>query len=72
MKEFQPDLIVALGGGSVMDAAKGMWIYYENPDLKETFGYLFRLIRFRNCAKKPFFAVFLPPAERQVKYRAPL
>lgn len=35
MKEFQPDLIVALGGGSVMDAAKGMWIYYENPDLKE-------------------------------------
>ncbi|MBS6397892.1 MAG: iron-containing alcohol dehydrogenase, partial [Clostridiales bacterium] len=33
MKEFQPDLIVALGGGSVMDAAKTMWIYYEHPEL---------------------------------------
>ncbi|MEG2774425.1 MAG: iron-containing alcohol dehydrogenase [Acetivibrio sp.] len=32
MKEFEPDLIVALGGGSVMDAAKTMWIYYENED----------------------------------------
>ena len=35
MKKFQPDLIVALGGGSVMDAAKTMWIYYENPELKK-------------------------------------
>lgn len=33
MKEFGPDLIVALGGGSVMDAAKTMWIYYEHPEL---------------------------------------
>ena len=33
MKEFGPDLIVGLGGGSVMDAAKTMWIYYEHPDL---------------------------------------
>lgn len=33
MKEFQPDLIVALGGGSAMDAAKTMWIYYEHPEL---------------------------------------
>ncbi|MDD3338261.1 MAG: iron-containing alcohol dehydrogenase [Lachnospiraceae bacterium] len=32
MKEFQPDLIVGLGGGSVMDAAKTMWAYYENPE----------------------------------------
>ena len=28
MTQFQPDLIVALGGGSPMDAAKGMWVYY--------------------------------------------
>lgn len=35
MKKFQPDLIVALGGGSVMDAAKTMWIYYEHPELKK-------------------------------------
>lgn len=33
MKNFGPDLIVALGGGSVMDAAKTMWIYYEHPEL---------------------------------------
>lgn len=30
MKEYQPDVIIAVGGGSAMDAAKGMWIYYEN------------------------------------------
>lgn len=34
MKAFEPDLIVALGGGSVMDAAKTMWVYYEHPELK--------------------------------------
>ncbi len=33
MKEFGPDLIVGLGGGSAMDAAKTMWIYYEHPEL---------------------------------------
>ncbi len=32
MRRFQPDVIVALGGGSVIDAAKGMWIFYEHPD----------------------------------------
>lgn len=34
MMEFGPDMIVALGGGSVMDAAKTMWVYYEHPELK--------------------------------------
>ncbi|RBW68801.1 bifunctional acetaldehyde-CoA/alcohol dehydrogenase [Bacillus taeanensis] len=33
MKQFEPDVIIALGGGSAMDAAKGMWLFYENPDV---------------------------------------
>ena len=33
MNHFQPDVIIALGGGSAIDAAKGMWMFYENPDL---------------------------------------
>ncbi|MFE5586059.1 bifunctional acetaldehyde-CoA/alcohol dehydrogenase [Kitasatospora sp. NPDC056531] len=42
MREFEPDTIVALGGGSPMDAAKVMWLMYEHPevefaDLKEKF-----------------------------------
>ncbi len=32
MSEFQPDWIVAMGGGSPIDAAKAMWIKYEYPD----------------------------------------
>ncbi len=33
MKAFEPDVIITLGGGSAMDAAKGMWVFYEYPDL---------------------------------------
>ena len=33
MQEFQPDWIVAMGGGSPIDAAKAMWIKYEYPDM---------------------------------------
>lgn len=32
MRDFQPDWIVAMGGGSPIDAAKAMWIFYEYPD----------------------------------------
>ena len=32
--EFVPQWIIALGGGSVMDAAKAMWILYERPDIE--------------------------------------
>ena len=33
MQKFQPDWIVAMGGGSPIDAAKAMWIKYEYPDV---------------------------------------
>ncbi len=32
MREFEPDWIVAIGGGSPIDAAKAMWAFYEYPD----------------------------------------
>jgi len=32
MEKFKPDVIIALGGGSPIDAAKGMWLFYEHPD----------------------------------------
>ncbi len=33
MQDFEPDLIVAIGGGSPIDAAKAMWVFYEYPEL---------------------------------------
>ncbi|MDU1861928.1 MAG: iron-containing alcohol dehydrogenase, partial [Clostridioides difficile] len=32
MRKFEPDWIVSMGGGSAIDAAKAMWIFYEYPD----------------------------------------
>ncbi len=34
MSHFKPDVIISVGGGSPMDAAKIAWLLYENPDLK--------------------------------------
>ena len=32
MRIFKPDVVIALGGGSPIDAAKGMWLFYEHPE----------------------------------------
>jgi len=37
MSGFEPGLIVALGGGSVMDGAKAAWILYERPDITDLY-----------------------------------
>jgi len=33
LKSFKPDVIIALGGGSAIDCAKGMWLFYEQPEV---------------------------------------
>ncbi|QHQ60185.1 bifunctional acetaldehyde-CoA/alcohol dehydrogenase [Anaerocolumna sedimenticola] len=33
-ESFRPDVIIALGGGSVIDAAKAIWLFYEHPDIE--------------------------------------
>jgi len=37
MKHFKPDTIIALGGGSPIDAAKGMWLFYEHTEVEFEF-----------------------------------
>ena len=52
MQEFQPDWIVAMGGGSPIDAAKAMWIKYEYPDVTfEDMCKVFGLPKLRTKAK---------------------
>ena len=50
LRPFQPDLIITLGGGSPMDAAKIMWLMYEQPDVNfEDISMRFMDIRKRIC-----------------------
>ncbi len=52
MNEFQPDVIIGIGGGSPIDAAKAMWIFYEHPDFTfEEAAKPFNLPELRNKAR---------------------
>ncbi len=52
MREFQPDVIIAIGGGSPIDAAKAMWVFYEHPDFTfEEAAKPFNLPKMRNKAQ---------------------
>lgn len=52
MAEYQPDLIIGIGGGSPIDAAKAMWIFYEHPDFTfEEAAKPFNLPEMRNKAR---------------------
>ena len=61
MRAFEPDCIIALGGGSAMDAAKVMWVLYENPDadfddMAMDFMYIRkRIYTFPKMGKKAYF-----------------
>lgn len=50
MKAFEPDTIIALGGGSAMDAAKIMWVMYEHPEAD----FLDMAMRFMDIRKRVY------------------
>eukprot|EP00727_Mastigamoeba_balamuthi_P005024 m51a1_g1452 putative acetaldehyde dehydrogenase (921) ;mRNA; f:176493-182399 len=52
MKQFKPDVLVAIGGGSPMDAAKIMWLFYEFPQYADKIEYL--CARFMDIRKRIF------------------
>ena len=53
MREFEPDWIVAMGGGSPIDAAKAMWAFYEYPEI--TFEDLITPFSFPTLRQKAHF-----------------
>lgn len=59
MREFQPDWIIAMGGGSPIDAAKAMWVFYEYPET--TFEEIIQPFSFPPCGRKQNSLPFLRP-----------
>ena len=53
MEEFQPDIIISMGGGSPIDAAKAMWAFYEHPEV--TFEDLCIPFNFPKLRNKAYF-----------------
>ena len=50
MREFEPDWIIAIGGGSPIDAAKAMWVFYEYPE--ESFDNIIQPFSFLSCVRR--------------------
>lgn len=50
MRNFKPDAIIALGGGSPIDAAKAMWLFYEHPEVE----FEFLRLRFLDIRKRTY------------------
>ncbi len=53
MREFEPDWIIAIGGGSPIDAAKAMWVFYEYPE--ESFDNIVQPFSFPELRQKAHF-----------------
>ena len=67
MREFQPDWIVSIGGGSPIDAAKAMWAFYEYPDT--TFEALCIPFNFPTLRQKAKFCAIPRRLERRRRLR---
>ena len=65
MAEFEPDWIVAIGGGSPIDAAKAMWIKYEYPDI--TFEDMCKVFGIPKLRKRHISVLFHPHQVRQLR-----
>lgn len=63
MHQFKPDTIIALGGGSAIDAAKAMWLFYEYPDTE----FEFLKLKFLDIRKRSYK---YPKLGRQVRFVA--